>query len=466
MGSLMSFRSRDPIHNFITLPGELIPIVNSTALQRLRGIRQLAMASLVYPGAVHTRFDHTLGVAHVAGLMARRLKIESEELRLVYLAGLLHDIGHGPFSHVSEASLDWFADIEKLTPEQKEHKIHEVVTAEIIRTDGELSNLLEEPERKQVVDLLDDWKGRPVLKQIISGPLDADKQEYLLRDSYFCGVQYGQYDLHQLQRSLVLPDPAGDLMIDEDGVHAVEQFVLAKYYMTTNVYRHRVRLISDQMITRAIRLGIVVDEIKEMANLYKFDGSSSFIRNYQQWDDQRFMETFCPINSPPPGSKSGSMLKRLRERKLLKEVFHDNIGKPYDSRSWETLRGLHKRAAESLSKAVSGRVAEYLSSELKLDDKQGIDPDFVITYSYGIKSARESSRNETENILVNVRPNPQPFTDESTLFRSINEAYSDNFIVIFAPIEWPNPGTKDDLRASWKESIREIIQEEWKKVKP
>src|SRR2546423_12516942 len=110
----MSFRSRDPIHNFVTLPADLAPVVNSAALQRLRGIRQLAMASLVYPGALHTRFDHTLGVAHVAGLMARALRLHDDDVENVRSAALLHDIGHGPFSHVSEHALERYTDRAKL----------------------------------------------------------------------------------------------------------------------------------------------------------------------------------------------------------------------------------------------------------------------------------------------------------------------------------------------------------------
>lgn len=462
----MSFRSRDPIHNFVALPSELAPVVNSGPLQRLRGIRQLALASLVYPGALHTRFDHTLGVAHVAGLMAQQLGVKDEELRLVYLAGLLHDVGHGPFSHVSEASLEWFGDKGKLTPEQKEHKIHEVVTAEIIRSDKELAKLLPgDQEREWVIKLLGAWDGRPVLKQLVSGPLDADKQDYLLRDSYFCGVQYGRYDLAQLHRSLVLPEGEGDLMIGQEGVHAVEQFVLAKYYMTTNVYRHRVRLITDRMITRAIRLGIDVDREERLTKLYSFDGTPAFIENYQKWDDARMLETFCPVAARPPAEKCGRMFRLLRERRLLKQVFRHPIGRPFDSRDWETLKGLPGRKADKLAKRVENDVAEFLNRELNLTGSEAIDPDFVIAYSYGIKSARESSRNDEEGILVNASPTPQPFTDESTLFRSINEAYSDNVMVIFAPVEWPPPETKDELRAKWQARIMEFIQTACKQVR-
>src|SRR5947208_16724692 len=107
-------RIREPIHNFVLLPNEFEPIVDSRALQRLRGIRQLAMANLVYPGALHTRFDHTLGVCHVAGLMAESLDLEEQEVEIVRLAALLHDLGHGPFSHVSENALERYANRQKI----------------------------------------------------------------------------------------------------------------------------------------------------------------------------------------------------------------------------------------------------------------------------------------------------------------------------------------------------------------
>lgn len=157
------FCVRDPIHNFIRLPDELVPVVNAQALQRLRGIRQLALANLVYPGSLHTRLDHTLGVAHVAGLMAEQLDLDDADLRWVVLASLLHNVGHGPFSHVSEAALARYADKSKLKEGQKENKIHEAVTAQIIRSDAELSKLLPENDRNNVIQLLEKGWRRPVL---------------------------------------------------------------------------------------------------------------------------------------------------------------------------------------------------------------------------------------------------------------------------------------------------------------
>ena len=107
-------RVRDPIHGFIRLSSDEADIVETPVFQRLRGIRQLAMANMVYPGALHTRFDHTLGVFHVTSLLCDVFKFSDEDKRLVKLSALVHDLGHGPFSHVSEGALELFADREKL----------------------------------------------------------------------------------------------------------------------------------------------------------------------------------------------------------------------------------------------------------------------------------------------------------------------------------------------------------------
>lgn len=132
----------------------------------------------------------------------------------------------------------------------------------------------------------------PLFRSIVSGPLDADKQDYLLRDSYFCGVKYGVFDLQQLHRELVVVlDPADgrkQLMVSADGVHALEQFVLAKYYLTAQVYSHRVRLVTDQMVVRAITLGIEEDKIPLLRELYSYDGEARFVENYYKMGRRSF----------------------------------------------------------------------------------------------------------------------------------------------------------------------------------
>jgi uncharacterized protein len=164
---------RDPIHGFIAPTDLEHELIDSPVFQRLRRIRQLAMASLVYPGALHTRFDHSLGAMHVAGKIANAIGIDSEERRLVRLAALLHDIGHGPFSHVSEPILEAFASLPK---HQRNKQIHEMLTKQIIMTDKSLERVLSHRDREHITGILDGVWGDSVMKDIVSGPL-ASKRE-------------------------------------------------------------------------------------------------------------------------------------------------------------------------------------------------------------------------------------------------------------------------------------------------
>ena len=246
---------RDPIHGFIYRHPDEQAIVDSAPFQRLRRLKQLALANLVYPGANHSRFEHSLGAFHIAGRMADSLQIGPADSRLIRLAALLHDIGHGPFSHVSEPILARHSAKEKLNVKPGQ-QIHELVSGQIIRDDPSLSRLILESDRQKIVKLLAGEYGYSLFKEIVSGPIDADKQDYLLRDSYFCGVKYGVFDLERLINNLRSHDDGEDqfIGISKDGIHVVEQFILAKYYMTTQVYRHRIRMITDAMIRRAISL--------------------------------------------------------------------------------------------------------------------------------------------------------------------------------------------------------------------
>jgi putative nucleotidyltransferase with HDIG domain len=421
---------RDPVHNFVTFNEDEIKVINLDVLQRLRGIRQLAMESLVYPGALHTRFDHTLGVAHVAGQLADELGVGDAERRLVRMAALLHDIGHGPFSHVSEYGLDRYSNRKQFPKELKKEKIHEIITARLIRTHKPLLDCIGKETCDSVAQLLTSGYGDPILKSIVSGPLDADKQDYLLRDSFYCGVNYGVFDIHQLQRSLISEEVGGqmELMIRHDGIHAVEQFVLAKYYLTTMVYRHKIRLITDQMLVRAISLGIDKDENKELKRLYTFDNSDDFVRNFLSWNDSRFLLKF----SDGKTSKCKEMVQRLTQRRLLKRVFYAGA-KDFQGTVKEALRTITRVEQAKLRRKLEVQIAKLLKTEFKME----VDPDFTILHAYQIKSVRESSRNDEASILVNKGADkPGKFEDESVLFSSINERMSDEFVEVYAPVTW------------------------------
>ncbi|MBF0564395.1 MAG: HD domain-containing protein [Nitrospirae bacterium] len=446
---------RDPIHGFIQRSAKEEKIIDLPVFQRLRGIKQLAMANLVYPGALHTRFGHSLGVMHIVGKLAERLEVEEDGRIFIRLAALLHDIGHGPFSHVSENILDKYNKSE-VNPKSKE-KIHELITSEIIQKNSELGSILSEDDRKQIVGYLQGQSGESVVKDIISGPLDGDKQDYLLRDSYYCGVKYGIFDIDRLVGTLEAYQQEHDhiLAVSKDGLYVIEQFVLAKYHMTTQVYRHRIRLISDAMITRALELGIDVDKLEFLKKLYFYDGTQEFIDNYIEWDDARLSNEILFHGSE---GYAKDIFQMLKQRKLLKVVFSKPI-REFTAELEFTAedRYLLSRLSNmpDLRKKIEKETARCLS-----DNMNTIDPNYVIMNTVSIKSVREQSRNNEGPILI-LKSDGQPriFEDESTLFRSINESESDAFIEIYAPVLPEEEVGKLKRRDKHQNLIHEIIHD-------
>ena len=233
---------RDPVHGFIRADPLEAALIGCRPMQRLRSIRQLGLANLIFPGAEHSRFSHALGAMHLAGRVYDALAQEAPEIlpaaptcwerRAVRAAALLHDVGHAPFSHTAEDRFEDGIDHEEMT--RRLLNLADVREAFDAHGDGLT------PE--QVRDLLEgDAEGpRRLLYQIVSGELDVDKMDYLLRDSLFCGVEYGKFDLERLLDTMVpIRDPETDAWgvgVREGGVHALEALVLARYYMFTQVY--------------------------------------------------------------------------------------------------------------------------------------------------------------------------------------------------------------------------------------
>jgi HD superfamily phosphohydrolase len=385
-------------------------------------------------------------------MMARELGLGADDTELVRLAALLHDLGHGPFSHVSEKSLSRFADASKLPPGQKVEKIHELITAHLIRRDRDVLRILGADTCERVTRLLAEGYGHPAMKAIVSGPLDADKQDYLLRDSRYCGVTYGVYDIHQLHRALKLGGDTDerDLRIAPREEAAVEQFVLAKYYMTTNVYRHRVRLITDQMLTRAIALGIEVDNIEELGKLYRFDNTEVFVDHYIQWDDARFLREFRDPRFA--NTNCGKLVQRLAERRLLKVVFRDQL-KQFTPGAREALLNLaddlntRKRLEEALAEAINGVVPDH------------VNPHFVIVNPVNIKLDPTIARNDEASILVDYPSGPRQFETVSALFVALIQGFSEKFIEVYAPVHWSNPTEKKQLMGKLDTAIRKAVEE-------
>ena len=330
---------RDPLWNNITLDDLAIRLVDTRAFQRLRYVRQLGLAYLVYPGATHTRFEHALGTWHLAGrtlalLQARGdLKPEhDQDARVVAAAALLHDIGHYPFSHALE---------EIGAPH------HEDVAGALL-TRGEIADVLrnaiarDAPER--VVELIRGRSANP-LQGLISGSLDLDKVEYLKRDALMCGVPYGEIDVDRLIHSLTLvADPVTarpTVGVSEKGLSALESLLFAKYQMYRNVYWHHAVRSATAMYKR-----LVADAIERGALRVSELASFSDESLLHQLEERA-----------PSG-----LLRGLRERRLYKRAFEcPSAELPDDAGEWIAAdRRLVAAAEDQIAREVGLQPGEVL----------------------------------------------------------------------------------------------------------
>ncbi|HNS82571.1 MAG TPA: HD domain-containing protein [Methanolinea sp.] len=282
---------KDPVHGYVEVPSSMVSLLDSAPMQRLRYVRQLGFSYLVYPGAHHTRFEHSLGTMHLAGVMARQLDLDADERLLVAAAGLLHDIGHGPFSHAIEPLSEEFA--------AKSHQ--------------DVEGLLEQPETGGILERMgvdpdgvtSMIKGEHPLSGIIHGELDVDRMDYLLRDAHYTGAPYGTVDAHRLIRSTTLAD--GRVVLEEAGINAAESLLIARTLMRPAVYFHHVSRIAEMMFQGAV-----------MAHVES--GAKNSLLSLLHDDDAACMQAL--LTSPSPVAREIS--RRIYQRRLYKRAIYVN----------------------------------------------------------------------------------------------------------------------------------------------
>ena len=229
----------DPVYGFITIDHPLIfSIIEHPYYQRLRRIQQMAMAQMVYPGAVHTRLHHSLGAYHlmcnaVSELKAKGINITEAEEIAVKAAILLHDIGHGPFSHALELVL-----IPNVHHEQISIQIMHAMNAELNH------------ELDLAIEIFTNSYHKPFLHQLISGQLDTDRMDYLSRDSFFSGVSEGVIGYDRILKMLTVHET--QLMVEEKAIYSVEKFLVARRQMYWQVYLHKTALAAEKMLVKII----------------------------------------------------------------------------------------------------------------------------------------------------------------------------------------------------------------------
>ncbi|MEP7076632.1 MAG: HD domain-containing protein [Acidobacteriota bacterium] len=243
---------RDSVHNIIRIRTDtdegqlLVSLIDTAEFQRLRRVRQLGLAHFAYQAAEHSRFTHSLGAFHLATRVLARLradyKINEEHQTAVRVAALLHDLGHGPFSHVVESILDFH---------------HEQFSIDaILSNETEVGRLLYDYSPQLALDVAAIIRGdfRPVaLAQLVSSQLDVDRMDYLLRDSLMTGAKYGVYDLEWIIKSIEINEEADHIYVSARGHSAVEDYLQARYYMFRQVYFHRTLRAAEGVLRSLLR---------------------------------------------------------------------------------------------------------------------------------------------------------------------------------------------------------------------
>jgi len=354
---------RDPVHGYVKMTEVERDLMDSPFVQRLRRVHQLAASYLVYPGAVHTRFEHVIGTMHIAGQIAESLApasgFDADEVQQVRIAALLHDVGHGPFSHMYEEVLS-----------EKTNVTHEDISQRIVLK-TQIRDILEKngfsPKRMSALAVGRQKTRPPFMNEIIAGGLSADTMDYLLRDSYFTGVEYGKVDVRRVIDSLQVGD--GHLVIDEAALYAFEALLLARYEMFKAVYFHRTVRAAELMLVHSMKLA---DDVLGLTDLSNID-------RYLDLTDEIVLQNLSVLK---PSTQELKEARRLaldfRNRKLVKCVF-------------ERLLQRNDRIVDRIF--ANARVRDQVASELA--QKAEVDPmhvylDVPTTPSVPYTSSRET----------------------------------------------------------------------------
>ena len=313
---------KDPVHSYIHIHYEVIwNCLDSKEFQRLRRIRQLGGDFQVYPTAEHSRFSHSLGVYEIVRRMVTEVKSLCVELTeyekvCVMLAGLLHDVGHGPFSHA----------FEHIT-----NHSHEEYTAKIILGNTELNAILRNVSEKlpqDIVSIIQHTHENDILNQIVSGQLDADRMDYLLRDSYFTATSYGQFDLERILRTMRVRKTAEGrkvIVVKYTGIHSVEDYIMARYQMYWQVYYHPVarsyEAVFIQLFNRLKDIFKVdKDYFEDMKVLIPFlEKSEVSVEEYFKLDENSLLYC-CALIQDKEDKIATDLAKRLQNRRLFEYV--------------------------------------------------------------------------------------------------------------------------------------------------
>ncbi len=335
---------KDEIHGLVEFNEIEQKIIDSEKFQRLRRIKQLSTSYLVYPGANHTRYEHCLGTCYLAGIMAKQIGCDKEEIEKARLYGLLHDIGHTPFSHDGEEILKEYIGN------------HEKLGEEIIKN-SEIADIIS--EKYKVEEIINFKK-----KALVESDLGADRIDYLQRDARNTGVAYGIIDFDRIVHKLKWQD--NKLILDKRGLEAAEYLIIARFMMFSTVYLHKTVRIATAMLQKAIRKALeqgvdgkefaALDDETAAIKLEEYNGSQEYIR-------------------------------RIKNRQLYKAIW---IGKEENPEILERLKGKEY--------VIDRPQKKFKPVNIEIETEEGLKP--IYTISPLIKALRETEMKRATTIIA------------------------------------------------------------------
>ena len=402
---------RDPLHGYIELDELACSIIDTVEMQRLRRIRQLGFSYLVYPGANHTRFEHSLGTYHLMNVLLDRLGMARDADEELIVASLIHDVGHGPYSHVTEPLIQKFTGAS-----------HEDI-GYVLSTDGEVKERDSEPSAPTIAEVVEAYqldrrkiqsyiKGERTgnrtsrdISRILNGEIDVDKMDYLVRDSYYTGVAYGVVDNMRLIQGLDFFN--GELVITDKGILPAEYLLFSRFLMHPTVYNHHTSRIAQLMFLSALEAFINAEcesesELKDKA------------ASLRMMDDAEISTTLRNAEGYPK-----EMMTRINERRLFKRAIYAKIN-TLDAAVAEELRDERVRS----------------EIEAEISRRAGVDKKYVLLdfQSRECEELEESEAKVAVNKPLQGSRELKSLREVSPLVSMLSRAFHENYkIGVYTP---------------------------------
>ncbi|MGB7533640.1 MAG: HD domain-containing protein [Halobacteriota archaeon] len=431
---------KDPIHGYIEIDDLAIAVIDTVEMQRLRRIRQLGFSYLVYPGANHTRFEHSLGVYHLICLLLDRLEVAKEEEQELIVASLIHDIGHGPYSHVTEPV------IKKITGNSHED-IEDIIFKQEVDVEAKVEVDVE--SAKTIVEVLDELsldkqrivryikgermaeyvEGERDLSKVLNGEIDVDKMDYLVRDSYYTGVAYGVVDNIRIIQGLDFVN--GKVVITEKGILPAEYLLFSRFLMYPTVYKHHTSRIAQLMFSKALEYFIESKSESEDHNIRQYALA------LRKMDDSEINVALRNAEGYPE-----EMVELINKRQLFKRAVYKGINE------------LNEDVAAQLSEEKRRK-----EIEVEISKRAGVDEKYVILDFQGEKG--EELKESVAKVVVDkpihgLQGREQSareiksLHEVSSLVSMLSQAFRENYKVgVYTPARYREEVKKAAEMALW-----------------